>query len=304
MSDYLPLCGAIEAGGTKFICAVGRGPSSIEAEKRIPTSTPALTLSLVLDFFKPYRNHLSAVGLGSFGPVDVDSASPSYGSLLETPKQGWSGTNMLRPLREELALPIAIDTDVNVAALGEGRWGAAQSVDTYLYLTVGTGIGGGFVHEGQSLHGALHPEMGHIRVPRELDDTFPGICPYHQDCLEGLASGPAIEARWGTTPESLADNHPAWDLQARYLASACATFFYTLSPQLVILGGGVMQRRQLYPMIRRKLVSLLSGYPRIAPIAGNNLGHFLVPPKLGTQAGIAGALAIAQKHARKGDLET
>jgi len=294
MSHPLPLCGAIEAGGTKFICAVGYGPSSIESIERIPTATPERTLARVLDFFRPFQRRLKALGVGSFGPIDVSSGSSSYGRLLETPKRGWSDVNVLQMLRQEVDVPVALETDVNAAALGEGRWGAGQSVDTFLYLTIGTGIGGGFVHSGRCLHGALHPEMGHIRVPREPDDTFSGRCPYHENCLEGLASGPSIEARWGVKPEHLAEDHPAWDLQARYLASACTSLFYTLSPQLIILGGGVMQQSHLYATTRRKLASLLCGYPRITPIASNDMDQLLVAPELGWRAGMLGAMAMAQ----------
>lgn len=294
MSHRLPLCGAIEAGGTKFICAAGHGPSSIESIERIPTATPERTLARVLDFFRPFQRRLKALGVGSFGPIDVSPGSPSYGRLLETPKRGWSDVNVLQMLCQEVDVPVALETDVNAAALGEGRWGAGQSVDSFLYLTVGTGIGGGFVQGGRCLHGALHPEMGHIRVPREPDDAFSGCCPYHQDCLEGLASGPAIEARWGAKPEDLVTDHPAWDLQARYLASACTSFVYTLSPQLIILGGGVMQQSHLYPMIRRKLASLLCGYPCIAPVASNDLTQLVVAPQLGWRAGMLGAMAMAQ----------
>ncbi|MFN3929253.1 MAG: ROK family protein, partial [Thermoflexus sp.] len=245
------LYGAIEAGGTKFLCAVGTGPGDLRAIVRIPTMTPEETLGRVIAFFQGFRSELRAIGVGAFGPLDLNPNSPTFGTIPTTPKPGWSGVNLLKPLREAFRVPIRLETDVNAAALGEGRWGAAQGLETFVYLTVGTGIGGGAMVHGRLLHGALHPEMGHIRIPHDQErDPFPGVCPFHGDCLEGLASGPALEARWGQPPESLPEDHPGWELEAEYLALGLVDILCVLIPERIILGGGVMRNRSLFPRIR------------------------------------------------------
>ena len=211
--------GAIETGGSKVICAVGTGPDDIRDRIRIPTTAPSETLAEVTEFLLRHHREtpLAAVGVGSFGPLDLRPGSPTYGHVAATPKPGWPYANLLGPIREALNLPVALDTDVNAAALGEHRWGAGVGLDSLVYITVGTGIGGGAVVAGRPLHGASHPEMGHGRIPHDRAvDPFEGFCPYHVDCLEGLASGPAIEARWGHPAESLPEGHHAWDLEAGY----------------------------------------------------------------------------------------
>jgi fructokinase len=195
-----------------------------------------------------------------------------------------------------LKVPVGFDTDVNGAALGEHRWGAAQDLHTFVYLTVGTGIGGGAMVAGALVHGLLHPEMGHILIARRADDDFPGACPFHDSCLEGLASGPAIEKRWGRNADALPDEHPAWELEAHYLALGLANLVCTLSPQRVILGGGVMTRRQLFPLIRQKVRELLNGYVQAPAITTDN-EVFIVPPGLGNSSGVLGALALAERAA-------
>lgn len=297
MSNTDSLYGAIEAGGTKFICAVGSSPRSIHASCRIPTTTPDETLGRVQAFFHEHQNALQAIGIGSFGPIDVRTGSPTHGQILQTPKTEWSCTDLGTRIRESVGVPVAIETDVNTSAISEARWGAGRNVDTLLYLTVGTGIGGGYIVNGHCLHGLLHPEMGHIRVPRHPDDDFEGGCPYHGDCLEGLASGAALESRWGTSPKYLPDDHLAWDIEAHYLAHACATFVYTLSPERIILGGGVMNRSPLIPKIRRHLARCLAGYPTLSPLSPNGIDAYLVPPALGQKAGIVGALMLAENLA-------
>jgi fructokinase len=298
MSGPAPMLrGGVEAGGTKFVCVVGTGIGDVRAETRILTTTPADTLTAVVRFFEDAtRLHgpLAALGVGSFGPVDLHPASPTFGTITSTPKPGWAGTDVVGTLRRALGVPVAFDTDVNVAALGEWRHGAARDLDTFVYLTVGTGIGGGGLVSGRLLHGLVHPEMGHLRVPHDpAADPFPGVCPFHGDCLEGLASGPAIAARWGAPAESLDEDHPAWTLEARYLALALHNIVCTLSPQRIVIGGGVMAQPSLLPRVRAELASLLNGYVQ-APALLARMGEYVVTPALGDRAGVAGALVLAE----------
>ncbi len=296
-----PLFIGIEAGGTKFLCAVGTGPDDIRAEARFPTTTPAETLARTIAFLRQTQaahGPIAAIGIAAFGPLDPNPDSPTFGHITTTPKPTWAHTDFVGALREHFDVPIAFDTDVNGAALGEGRWGAAQGLDTFLYITVGTGIGGGGMARGRLLHGLIHPEMGHILLKREAKSaTFPGICPYHGDCLEGLASGPAIEQRWGKKPESLPPDHPAWDLEAGYLAQALHTFICILSPQRIILGGGVMNQRHLFPRIRARVQKSLNGYLQ-TPAIQEKIEEYIVPPALGGRAGVLGAIALAEKAAQ------
>mgnify|MGYP000919812221 FL=1 len=294
----MTLVGGIEAGGTKFVCAVGSGPDDVRAETRFPTTTPEETIGQAIDFFREQREQhgeLVALGIAAFGPLDPDPASPTYGYITSTPKPGWANTDFAGPLARALNLPVAFDTDVNGAALGEGRWGAAQGLDTFIYLTIGTGIGGGAMVGGSLLHGLLHPEMGHVRLPHDRQqDPYPGRCPYHGDCLEGLASGPAIAARWGQPAETLPVDHPAWALEAHYLALGLVNFIVTLSPQRIILGGGVMAQAQLFPLVRRRVLELLNGYVQ-SPRLLEQIDMYIVPPALGRRAGVLGALALARQ---------
>ncbi len=294
------LFGGVEAGGTKFVCVVGSGPDDIRGETRFPTSTPAATLGEAVRFFREQQSQhgpLCAVGIGSFGPVDLRAASARFGYITSTPKAHWANTDVAGPFRRELGLPVAFDTDVNAAALGEWRFGAARGLDTFVYLTVGTGIGGGGMANGRLMHGLVHPEMGHVRLPHDLRaDPFPGSCPFHADCLEGLASGPAMTARWGRPAETLAADHAAWGLEAHYLALALVGFVCTLSPQRLILGGGVMEQPQLLPLIRRELKALLNGYIQ-APEVLDDIDGYVVAPALGGRAGAIGALVLAEELA-------
>jgi fructokinase len=288
--------GGIEAGGTKFVCAIGTGPGDLRAETHFRTTTPDETIGKATSFFeqRAQEQAVAAIGIASFGPADPEPSSPTFGRIGATPKPGWSNTDIVARVRRALGVPIGFDTDVNGAALGEFRWGAARDVDTFVYLTVGTGIGGGGMVRGRPLHGLMHPEMGHIRVPHDWDqDPFEGVCPYHKDCLEGLASGPAIEARWHERAESLPVDHAAWPLEAHYLALGLTAIIFILSPQRIILGGGVMQQRQLFPMIRLRVHELLSGYLR-KPSILERMDQYIVPPALGGRAGVLGAIALAQ----------
>ncbi len=297
------LVGGIEAGGTKFVCAVGTGPDDIRDEIRYPTTTPGETISRAIEYFRDARGRfgpLAAIGIASFGPVDPNPASPTFGYITSTPKPGWRDTDFAGAVRRELGLPVGLDTDVNVAAVGEATWGAAQGLDTFLYLTIGTGIGGGGLVGGQLMHGLLHPEMGHIRIPHDRTaDPFAGSCPFHGDCLEGLAAGPAIEARWGCSAADLPPDHPAWQLEAQYLAFALVNFVCTLSPQRIILGGGVMDQQHLFPWIRVKVQELLADYVRAEAIQ-TAIDSYIVPPGLGNRSGVLGAIALAQLQIRTG----
>jgi fructokinase len=292
------LYAGIEAGGTKFICAVGSSPQDIRAQVSFPTGEPQPTIRRALDFFGQQAEALgqiAAIGIASFGPLDPRPGSPTYGCIMPTPKPGWSNFDFVSAVRKELSLPLAFDTDVNGAALGEWRWGAAQGLDTFIYLTIGTGIGGGGLVNGRMMHGLLHPEMGHVRLPHDYEaDPFEGICPFHADCLEGLASGPALERRWGQPAETLPPDHPAWELEARYIALGLMNFICTLSPQRIILGGGVMEQSQLFPLVRAKVQEFLNGYVHSASIQ-EHIETYVLPPALGSQAGVLGAIALAQQ---------
>lgn len=269
----------IEAGGTKFVCGVGTGPGDLIREE-FPTGAPGETLARAAEFLK--RHDVDTLGIGCFGPLDL-----RRGVITSTPKVAWRGVEIVQRLRAASGIAdIVIDTDVNAAAIGEYVWGAARGVNTFVYLTVGTGIGGGAMVNGRLLHGLAHPEMGHIRVPHDWKaDPFPGACFAHGDCLEGLAAGHAIEERWKARGEDLADGHAAWDLEARYLALGVVSLICTLSPESVIVGGGVMKRVG-FPALREKVEALLNGYTAIPKI---------VPPGLGGNAGVLGAMALARK---------
>ncbi len=287
--------GAIEAGGTKFVCAVGTGPEDLVVTQ-FSTTSPEATIGSAVTFLKEHSGgRLQAVGIGSFGPVDLCPSSPTFGHITSTPKPGWQNYDFAGAVRKALGVPVGFDTDVDAAALGEARWGAAQSVSDFLYLTVGTGIGGGVIANGQILHGLIHPEVGHIRIPHDQQrDPYSGCCPFHGDCLEGLASGPSMENRWGKPAQELPVDHPAWALEAHYLALGLANWVCTLSPKRMVLGGGVMQQQSLFPLIRRELVEILNGYIRSHDLT-QKLDHYIVPPKLGNRAGIAGALVLAEQ---------
>lgn len=273
--------GGIEAGGTKWLCAVGDGPDDV-AVVTFPTTTPDETLGRAIEFFSGHE--LDALGVGSFGPVDLAS-----GTITTTPKPGWAGTRVVEALRSALGVPVAFDTDVNAAALGEQRWGAAAGLETFCYLTVGTGIGGGVMAGNALVHGLSHPEIGHMRVPHDnARDPFAGSCPFHGDCFEGLASGTAIRARWGRAGEELAGEPRVWELEAEYLALGIANVITTLSPALVIAGGGVMQQRSLLDAVRERVDALLAGYVTAPQI---------VAPALGDRAGVLGAIELARREA-------
>lgn len=287
--------GGVEGGGTKFICLIGTGPDRIVDETRFPTTAPDETLGRVIEFFQRRRDgiQLAAVGVSSFGPIDPDPASPTYGHILTTPKPHWPDTDVVGILHTALGVPIGWDTDTNGAALGERRWGAGGGADPLIYITVGTGIGGGGIVHGRTLLGLLHPEMGHFLVPSFDGDTFPGVCPFHGRCWEGVACGPALQARMGRPAQELAPDDPVWELEAQYLAFGLLCIAEALSPQRIIVGGGVAGVPGLLDRTRRHLVRLNNGY--IArPALGPEVGGYVVPPGLGGRAGVMGALELAR----------
>lgn len=294
-----PLFGCIEAGGTKFVLGVGRAHDAMLSMEQIPTTTPSATLAAALAFFESARRQhgaYHAFGIASFGPVDLDRISPQWGCILDTPKPGWSGTNLTGPFGDTFACPVGFDTDVNGAALAEHLWGASIGVDISTYVTVGTGIGGGALVEGRPVHGLRHPEMGHIRVARHAaDHAFAGICPFHGPCLEGLASGPAILARWGKSLSELPADHVAHDVIASYLAQLVIAQQALLSPRRIVFGGGVLSTPGLLERIRAQSAVFAHDYFGSTSAEYETL---VVAPMLGARAGLLGALALAQRARR------
>ena len=292
MPNSAPLFGCIEAGGTKFVLGIVSGSGDIEAMRRIETTTPFETIGAALDWMHAESARvggLAAIGIASFGPVSLNPAAPDYGFITGTTKPGWSGTSFAPIFADAFGVPVGFDTDVNGAALAEYRWGAGRGTPISVYLTIGTGIGGGAIIQGHPLHGLSHPEMGHIRPPRHpLDIEFAGICPFHGDCVEGLASGPAIMARWGHNLSDLPDNHPAHEMIAWYIAQMVSTLQSIMEPARIILGGGVMATAGLIERIQRETELLGGGFFR------GRAREMIVPPGLGDRAGLLGALALAQ----------
>ena len=291
------LYGGIEAGGTKFVCSVAGGPGHVVEEIRFPTTTPDETLGKAIQFFRSYvdTGTVRTIGVGCFGPLDLDPSSPTYGSITATPKPHWSNADVRARLQRALPVDVAFDMDVNAAAIGEYTWGASRGVDPSLYLTIGTGVGGGYLVDGKPLVGMLNLEMGHVRIPhsRELD-PFEGCCPFHGDCFEGLAAGPAIEKRLGAKGATIPESDAFWDLEAEYIAMALMNYILTLSPRKIILGGGVMQREFLFPKVRSRVRKLLNGYVTNASLL-HDINEYIVPPALGNQSGSLGAIAMAMQ---------
>jgi fructokinase len=284
----MTIYGGIESGGSKWECAIGTDPSDVRAAARIPTTTPEETISRAVDFFVR-EGPVDAVGIGSFGPIDARAESATWGFITTTPKRGWANTDVGQEVRRRLDVPVVFDTDVNAAALGEHRWGAGRGLRTFWYVTVGSGIGGGAIVDGKILHGLFHPEFGHLRVPHDpAADPFAGVCPYHGDCLEGLASGPALEARWGTPPAAIEDG-AAWDLEARYLALGLVAVISVLSPERIVVGGGVAEHPTLLALVRREITSLMNGY-----LGFEADDDYVTPPAFGAKAGVLGAIALAE----------
>ncbi len=287
------LLGALEAGGTKMVLAIGDGSGHIADKVSIPTTEPNETMAGIIAYFQ--KQNIKALGVGCFGPLDLKTSSPTYGYITSTPKLKWRNFPLVKALEEGLHVPVALDTDVNGAALAESTLGAARGLSSCLYVTVGTGIGGGLVVEGNLVHGLLHPEFGHMLLKPLKEDPSPeGFCPYHGSCLEGLASGPAMEKRWGMPARELQTDHPAWKLEAAYLAQMCVNAIVSFSPEKIILGGGVMQQNHLFPLIRRETLRLLGGYVQ-HPAILNGMEDYIMPPGLGTESGIQGAFLLAKR---------
>lgn len=282
------LYGAIEAGGTKFVCAVADENLNIVKRVSIPTTVPEKTMNDVFMFFRKYE--LQAMGVASFGPIDVNRDSDTYGYITNTPKKGWKNYNFLGDLKQQFHIPYAWTTDVNGAAYGELKKGAAQNESSCVYLTVGTGIGGGIVTNGKVIEGYGHPEIGHIIVRRHPEDKYTGNCPFHHDCLEGLAGGPAIEARNGVKPYDIPKDDKAWKIEAYYLAQACVDLTLVLSPEKLVFGGGVSKQSQLFPMVRESFKKQMNDY-----VSTPNLQDYIVPAKLGDNAGITGCFLLAKE---------
>ena len=287
--------GGIEAGGTKFVCLVGSATGEVLQREQFPTTTPDETVARAIAFFETVvrsGTQLDAIGIASFGPVELRSDDPNFGSIVSTPKPGWSFTDLVGPVQAAFDVPVAIDTDVNGAAVAEGRWGAARGLEHFVYFTIGTGIGGGAIVAGRPIHGLVHTEMGHLAIPRQPDDAFAGVCPFHGDCFEGLASGSAIASRWGVRAEDM--DAATWiravDLEARYIAAGVRNVVYALAPQRIIIGGGVSSLPELFPGIRSHLAATLGDYPGLPE---HTRDDFVVPPGLGPLAGPLGAIALA-----------
>jgi len=293
------LYGGVETGGTWCVCALGRGPDQIVAEERFRTTEPAPTLSRIAAFFDSNPG-ASAIGIGAFGPVDLHPDSPTWGYVTTTPKPGWEHVPVASVIRDRLGVPVVFETDVNAAAIGEHTWGAGRGLGSLCYLTVGTGIGGGLMRDGRPWHGLVHPEIGHMRIPHDRDrDPFDGSCPVHGDCWEGLASGRAIAERWRIDPERLGDAHPAWELEADYLALGIQNVVMVASPERVIVGGGVMERAPLLEMLRPRVRGFIAGYLE-TPRLDREIDAYLVAPALGDRAGVLGAIAMARSAASTG----
>lgn len=286
----MPHFGALEAGGTKMVCAIGTAQGEILERISIPTRSPEAAMPELLGFFQ--GKELAAIGIGSFGPVDLDRSSPDYGVIQASPKLDWRGFPILRRFEEALGIPVGIDTDVNAAALGEALWGCTRTVSDSIYVTVGTGVGLGVIINGKPHHGMFHPEGGHIPMERRADDPMVrGVCPYHANCLEGFASGPAIERRWGRKAGELADCAAVWDLEAYYIAQALCGYILTISPERIVLGGGVMRQAQMLPLVRKEVRRQMGGYLQGKGL--ERLDEYIVPASLGENQGVMGAIKLA-----------
>lgn len=282
------LIGALEAGGTKMVCAVGTEDGRILEQVSIPTTTPEDTVPKVVGYFKDKK--IAALGVGAFGPVDVDPRSETFGFILDSPKLAWRHKDLLGGLREALKVPVGLDTDVNGSCLGEVAYGCARGLDSVVYMTVGTGVGVGVWINGGLLHGMLHPEGGHILLSRHPEDPEGGVCPYHKNCLEGFASGPSIEARWGKKAVDLKECSQVWEMESYYIAQALVDYILLLSPQKIILGGGVMHQTQLFPMIRSHVKEMLGGYIHTKEL--QDMDHYIVPASLKDDQGIMGCIRL------------
>ncbi|MEG2699594.1 MAG: ROK family protein [Hungatella sp.] len=281
--------GALEAGGTKMVCAVGDEHGEIFEQISVPTEIPAITIPKLIAYFK--EKHIMGLGIGCFGPIDLNRTSKTYGYITTTPKLAWANYDIVGAFRQALGIPVGFDTDVNGSALGEATWGAARGLENSMYITIGTGIGAGIIANGKLLHGMLHPEAGHLLLAKHPLDAYEGTCPYHKTCFEGLAAGPAIEARWGKKAAELSEKKEVWELEAYYIGQAIVDYIVTLSPQRIILGGGVMHQEHLMPLVREEVGRQLAGYIQTREL--EDMEHYIVLPSLHDNQGIMGALKLA-----------
>jgi fructokinase len=284
----------IEAGGTKFRCIIASGPDHIIADATFQTTIPEETLPQVINFIKQSVAttgvQLVAAGLSCFGPVDLEPSSATFGYITTTPKLKWRNFPILNYIRDALQLPMKFETDVNGAAIGEGKWGAAHGISDFVYITVGTGIGGGIIQHGKPLYGMTHPEIGHMKIQPHPEDSFSGNCPYHTTCLEGLANAPALAERWKVDPSVLPDDHPAWKFEAYYLGQAIHNLILVCAPKRIILGGGVLKRQGLIEKVRLQSKAILNGYVETPYL--DDMDTFVLPPALGDLSGALGAIAM------------
>lgn len=283
------LFGALEAGGTKMVCAIGNENGEILEQKSIPTTTPEETMPAILEYFKD--KEIASIGIACFGPIDLNKNSETYGYITSTPKIPWRNYNIVGAVKDALKIPVGFDTDVNGSLLGEVTWGCAKGLTDAVYFTIGTGVGAGIMTNGKMLHGMLHPEAGHVKMVPRSGDTYKGKCPYHGTCFEGMAAGPAIEERWGAKAVQLADREEVWDLESYYIAQALMGIVLTLSPQKIILGGGVMHQKQLFSMIREKMLKELNGYIQAKELA--DIDNYIVPASLNDDQGLMGCIKLA-----------
>lgn len=283
------ILGALEAGGTKMVCAIGDETGRIIDQTSIPTTIPEETMPPIIDYFKD--KDIKALGVASFGPIDPDPSSETYGYITSTPKPGWNNYNILGELKKAYDIPMGFDTDVNGSLLGEVTWGSSKGLSDAVYITIGTGVGGGVLSGGNLVHGMLHPELGHMLMVPRSNDHYAGRCPFHKNCLEGMASGPAIGERWGRPAKELADKKEVWELEADYIAQALMNIILTLSPKRIILGGGVMHQEILFPMIRNRVKEYLNGYIQAALL--EDIDNYIVPASLHDDQGIMGCIKLA-----------
>ena len=281
--------GALEAGGTKMVCAVGNENGEILKREVFPTTTPEETMPKMIAFFQ--AEEIEALGIGCFGPISPDKESADYGYITSTPKLAWQNYNIVGEFEKALQCPVGFDTDVNAAALGEATYGITKGLKNSIYITIGTGIGVGVLAEGKLLHGMMHPEAGHILLHRHPADAYEGWCPFHKDCLEGLAAGPALEKRWGAKGDTLTDRAEVWEMESYYIAQACVNYCMILSPERIVLGGGVMKQPALLPLVREKFTELLAGYIRTKEVA--DVENYIVGASLNDNQGVMGCIGLA-----------
>ncbi|MDB7367150.1 fructokinase ScrK [Enterococcus faecium] len=284
------LYGAIEAGGTKFVCAIGDEEMTIKERVNFPTTTPEETMPLVIDFFKQYQADLAGIGIGSFGPIDIHRDSATYGYITSTPKLAWQNFDFIGTMKKEFPIPISWTTDVNAAAYGEYVFGSGKGLSSVVYYTIGTGVGGGALQEGRFIEGFSHPEMGHMLVVPHPKDDFAGSCPFHGNCLEGMAAGPAIEKRLGKKGQEVAEDDPYWEIEASYIAQCAYNTTLMFSPDVIIFGGGVMKQRHMLQNVHDAFAKLVNGY-----VETPELSKYIVTPALEDNAGTLGCLALARE---------